>query len=114
MFESFSLGLQIAGTLLSIAAVISLGRSFGVVAANRGVRTTGFYRFVRHPLYASYMVSFLGFVLGNLSVRNIVLIVVAFICQYLRAVAEERILGLDPEYQAYMAQVRYRFIPYIF
>lgn len=108
------LGLQLVGTLLSTAAVISLGRSFGIVAANRGVRTTGFYRFVRHPLYGSYMVGYIGFLIGNLSVANVVLLFLAVVCQYVRSVAEERILLRDPVYQEYAARVRYRFIPYIF
>lgn len=112
--ESIGLAVQIVGVLLATLAVISLGRSFGIVAANRGVRTTGFYRFVRHPLYGSYMVGYIGFLLGDLSFWNVLLIVLTVLCQYARAVAEERILLQDPAYQAYAQQVRYRFIPYIF
>lgn len=107
-------GVQIGGAILATAAVISLGRSFGIVAANRGVRTTGFYRFVRHPLYGSYMVGYLGFLLGNVSVANLLLVLLTVACQYTRAVSEERILLHDPAYQAYVKRVRYRFIPYIF
>jgi protein-S-isoprenylcysteine O-methyltransferase Ste14 len=114
VLEPIGLGLQIVGTALATLAVMSLGRSFGIVAANRGVRTTGFYRFVRHPLYGSYMVGYLGFLLGNLNVLNVLLIILTLFCQYARAVAEERILLQDPVYQAYAQQVRYRFIPYIF
>jgi protein-S-isoprenylcysteine O-methyltransferase Ste14 len=112
--ESAGLILQIVSAALATLAVISLGRSFGIVAANRGVRTMGFYRFVRHPLYGSYMVGYLGFLLGNLSVWNIAMIVITILCQYARAVAEERILLQDPVYQDYARQVRYRFIPFIF
>jgi protein-S-isoprenylcysteine O-methyltransferase Ste14 len=114
VLEPIGLALQIVGTALATIAVASLGRSFGIVAANRGVRTTGFYRYVRHPLYGSYLVGYLGFLLGNLSVWNIALISITVLCQYARAVAEERILLQDPIYQAYAQQVRYRFIPYIF
>jgi protein-S-isoprenylcysteine O-methyltransferase Ste14 len=114
MLEPIGLALQVLGTLLATLAVVSLGRSFGIVAANRGVRTTGFYRFVRHPLYGSYMVGYLGFLMGTLSFWNVSLIVLTVLCQYARAVAEERILLQDPAYQAYVQQVRYRFIPYIF
>jgi protein-S-isoprenylcysteine O-methyltransferase Ste14 len=102
------------GALLATLAVISLGRSFGIVAANRGVRTTGFYRFVRHPLYGSYMISYLGFLVGNLSILNVLLVFLTVLCQYARAVAEERILLQDPAYRAYAQRVHYRFIPYIF
>jgi protein-S-isoprenylcysteine O-methyltransferase Ste14 len=112
--EPFGLALQLIGTILATIAVASLGRSFGIVAANRGVRTSGLYRFVRHPLYGSYMVGYFGFLLGNLSLLNIALIWLTILCQYTRAVAEERILLRDPEYQAYAQRVRYRFIPYLF
>lgn len=112
--EPLGLTLQVAGALLAVVAVLSLGRSFGIVAANRGVRTAGFYRFVRHPLYGSYLVSYLGFLLGNLSPANVALIALTVACQYARAVAEERILLRDPAYQEYAARVRYRFIPYVF
>ena len=113
-FESFGLAIQVIGTVLATVAVGSLGRSFGIVAANRGVQTSGMYRFVRHPLYGSYMVGYLGYLLGNLSVLNILLICLTVLCQYARAVAEERILLRDPAYQAYAQRVRFRFIPYLF
>ena len=106
--------IQVFATGLSVLATISLGRSFGIVAANRGVQTGGLYRFVRHPLYGSYSIGYIGFLLGNPTLMNIALIAVSFTCQYLRAVAEERVLARDPAYQQYLTQVRYRFIPYIF
>lgn len=108
------IGLQIVGAGLSVFATISLGRSFGVVAANRGVRTGGLYRWVRHPLYGSYMVGYIGFLLGNPTAWNLLLIATTFTCQYLRARAEERVLAQDPAYAAYMKTVRWRFWPHIF
>ncbi len=108
------LTIQIIGTFLALIATISLGRSFGIIAANRGVRTGGFYRFVRHPLYGSYLVGYIGFLLADLSIANLLLIILTILAQYLRAIAEERILSHDPTYRAYMQQVPYRFIPYVF
>jgi protein-S-isoprenylcysteine O-methyltransferase Ste14 len=112
--EPLGLLVQLAGASLSLLATISLGRSFGIVAANRGVRTGGLYRFVRHPLYGSYLVGYVGFVLGNASALNLLLVVIAALCQYLRGRAEERILARDPAYRAYTERVRYRFFPGIF
>ena len=108
------IGLQILSALLATVALGSLGRSFGIVAANRGIRTSGLYRFVRHPLYGSYLIGYVGFLAGNLSMRNVVLIAATSLCHYLRAVAEERILLDDPEYRAYAASVSCRFIPHRF
>src|ERR1700682_5194874 len=46
-----------AGVLLQIYAKLTLRRSFGIIAANRGVMTSGPYRVVRHPMYAAYLLS---------------------------------------------------------
>src|SRR4051812_29901914 len=53
---------QIAALLLSLGAIGSLGRSLGIVAADRGVKTRGAYRLVRHPVYACHLLSYAGFV----------------------------------------------------
>ncbi|EFO79789.1 hypothetical protein OSCT_2358 [Oscillochloris trichoides DG-6] len=107
------IGVQIIGLVISIIAVASLGRSFGILAANRGVKTNGLYRIVRHPLYGSYLFSYFGFLLGNASLFNLLVIVFSIACQYLRAKAEEQVLLRDPAYQAYIQKVRYRFIPFL-
>ena len=36
-------------------------RSFGLMPANRGIVCTGLYRAVRHPIYAGYLVTHIGF-----------------------------------------------------
>jgi protein-S-isoprenylcysteine O-methyltransferase Ste14 len=112
--EPLGLLVQLVGAALSLLATISLGRSFGIVAANRGVRTGGLYRFVRHPLYGSYLIGYVGFLIGNASTLNLLLIALAATCQYLRGRSEERVLARDPAYRAYMKRVRYRFLPGVF
>ena len=55
----FALGgmLLLLGFGVSLGAQLSLARSFGVVAANRGVKTSGFYGVVRHPMYLGYFLT---------------------------------------------------------
>lgn len=108
-----ALGLQLFGACLTVFAAMSLGRSYGVVAANRGVKSGGLYRFVRHPIYGSYFIGYLGFFLGNMTWRNALFLALTLIFQVWRAVAEERILLNDPEYKAYAARVRKRFLPFV-
>jgi protein-S-isoprenylcysteine O-methyltransferase Ste14 len=48
------LGLQLAGLAVCVMSLLALGRSFGFVAADRGLVTRGPYALVRHPVYASY------------------------------------------------------------
>jgi protein-S-isoprenylcysteine O-methyltransferase Ste14 len=62
--------LQLAGLLAAITSLAALGRSFGFVAADRGLKTRGPYGVVRHPLYASYLLIQGGYVLQSLSVPN--------------------------------------------
>ena len=47
---------MIVTAFLSTVCIINLGRSFGLVPANRGVKTELLYGIVRHPLYSLYTV----------------------------------------------------------
>jgi protein-S-isoprenylcysteine O-methyltransferase Ste14 len=109
--DEVSLALILSGSSIALAAKLFLGRSFGVVPANRGVKGAGVYRFVRHPMYAGYIVSQLGFLLVYFSPRNIAIYAVAWTALWLRTVEEEKFLRRDPDYQRYAAQVRFRLIP---
>lgn len=99
--------LGISGMLFSLA---SLGRSFGIVPGHRGLQTQWAYRFVRHPLYASELVFYTGFVLGNWDAFNATLVMAIALGQIWRANAEEKVLSLDREYIAYCQRTPFRFI----
>jgi protein-S-isoprenylcysteine O-methyltransferase Ste14 len=103
--------LQGVGALLALAATLTLGRSFGIAAANRGVRTCGLYRVVRHPIYAAYLLACAGVVLRSPSWWNVTVFLVWAGVQARRSLAEERLLAADPAYRAYTARVRYRLLP---
>jgi protein-S-isoprenylcysteine O-methyltransferase Ste14 len=107
-------GLQFVGVLLAIASLLSLGRSFGLVAANRGVQTRGLYRFMRHPIYASYTVTHIGYLLQNWSPWSISIVALTIAFQVWRIVEEERLLSSDPAYQQYQIEVPYRLAPLIY
>jgi protein-S-isoprenylcysteine O-methyltransferase Ste14 len=102
------------GLCVQIAAKVSLGRSFGIVAANRGVESTGPYRFVRHPMYLGYTMTHVGFLLLMPSFLNAILYGLAFCLQVVRLLREERVLIRDPLYQSFAHRVRYRLIPGVF
>ena len=93
--------------------MVSLGRSFGIVAANRGIRTGGPYRYVRHPLYSAYILTETGYLLENPSLRNWCLFGVVMAFQAVRIVEEERTLAEDPAYREYRRTVRSRVVPYL-
>ncbi len=106
--------LQLAGLAIQVLGKAILGRSFGIVAANRGVVSAGPYRLVRHPIYLGYLVTHVGFLLTNLSARNVAVYAVGYTFQVLRIRAEEGLLRTDADYQDYCRRVRYRLLPGIF
>jgi protein-S-isoprenylcysteine O-methyltransferase Ste14 len=103
--------LQIAGGMLAILATVQLGRSFGIVAANRGIQAGGLYRLVRHPIYAAYVLIFGGFVFAHPSPANVLVLLIWLWAQLGRIQAEEQILGQDDAYRSYQQRVCYRLLP---
>lgn len=103
--------LMILGLLLNVYGKICLARSFGLVAANRGVQRSGPYRVIRHPIYAGNAITQLGFLLANPTAANLLLCLAGMSLQLIRLQAEEKLLGQDPIYAEYMAKVPYRLAP---
>jgi protein-S-isoprenylcysteine O-methyltransferase Ste14 len=101
---------QIAGLTGMVAAALSLGRSFGITPADRGLRTTGLYAWVRHPLYAMEIAFFIGYLVANPSWRNSVVLVADTVVQLLRIRQEERILT---GYPSYAGRVHWRLLPLV-
>ena len=99
------------GVLVSFSAKLSLRRSFGVVAASRGVRRSGPYRFVRHPMYLGYTLTNIGFLLLNPSLWNLGIYSVTFIATLLRIGEDEKMLCRDEDYRDYAGAVHSRLIP---
>lgn len=105
--------LQLVGVSLQLGAILSLNRSFGLLPAERRVKSDGLYRVVRHPLYAAYTVSLLGYLVNNPSAWNVAAIIVATGFQVLRIRNEERFLLQAEAYQAYTQATRWRLLPMI-
>lgn len=103
--------LMAAGLAFSISAKIFLRRSFGILPANRGVQLGGPYGIVRHPMYAGYALTHVGFLMSSFELRNILAYAACWTAMMLRIRAEEKILSRDPAYRAYQANVRHRLIP---
>ena len=106
--------IMLVGLYVQISAKLILGRSFGLIAANRGVKVTGPYRFVRHPMYAGYTIIHIGFLLASPSLWNVLLYSTELAIQIGRVLREELLLSQDQSYRDYAARVRYRLIPMVF
>ncbi len=105
---------QLVGFALAIVALGCLGRSFGIVAAVRRIKTRGLYGLVRHPAYAAYAIAYTGYAVENPSARNFALLGIGTAAQLVRIREEERVLDRDPSYRAYRMRVRYRLIPFVY
>jgi protein-S-isoprenylcysteine O-methyltransferase Ste14 len=97
-----------------ISAKLVLRRSFGIVPANRGVKASGPYRFVRHPMYLGYVTVHVGFLLLAPNLLNLLIYSASFAVQVFRILAEERLLSADPAYAAYRQETRWRLLPGVF
>ena len=106
--------LMIVGVFVHFGAKLTLLRSFGLVAANRGVKVGGMYAYVRHPMYAGYMLTHIGFLLASPSLWNAAVYGAAWTLLIARAVAEERILNQDPAYREYAQLVPHRIVPGVY
>ncbi len=102
------------GNCFQAWAKLVLRRSFGIAAANRGVKISGPYKYVRHPMYAGYLAVHIGLLALMPALINVVIYAIGWWAQILRLEAEERLLGEDPAYRAYAEQVRWRLIPGLF
>jgi protein-S-isoprenylcysteine O-methyltransferase Ste14 len=112
--ESLTIVISAVGLIVVVLGKLSLGRSFGLTPANRGVVSSGLYRFVRHPIYLGYLTTHVGFVIANPADWNLVVLLAADIALLLRAICEERTLAADDAYRAYMGRVRWRIFPGVF
>jgi len=102
---------ELCGVALTQVARVYMGRSFGVLPANRGIVSKGPFRWVRHPIYFGWLLLSIGYAMSYPSHRNIMLIAATLPFMVWRIAQEEAHLSADPEYRRYMDRVRYRMWP---
>lgn len=94
-----------------IFGFFSLNTSAGIVPANRGIKTQGMYRFVRHPIYLGSMFQYVGCFLLHATTYNAVVLLLAACFQIMRLQREEKLLYADSQYQEYAKIVKWRLVP---
>jgi protein-S-isoprenylcysteine O-methyltransferase Ste14 len=106
--------LGLFGMIIHLLAKLTLRRSFGAVAANRGIKASGPYRYIRHPMYLGYILSQSGLLFAGPNLRNLVVVVLCWLFFLWRIEAEERLLAEDATYRTFMTNTRFRLFPGLF
>jgi protein-S-isoprenylcysteine O-methyltransferase Ste14 len=96
---------------LSLVSLLTMRRLFGVRPALRGLVTNGPYRFVRHPMYLSYILADIGYNLQEWNFVTLLLVLVGWMSLVYRIHAEERMVSQHAEWPTYVVSVRYRLFP---
>ena len=109
--ESAAATLLGLGLLIVVGGKISLGYSFGLLPANRGVMERGLYRIVRHPIYLGYLLTHIPFLAAHPSGWNAAVLLIGDAALIVRAFYEEETLGRDPQYVRYCQTVKWRLMP---
>jgi protein-S-isoprenylcysteine O-methyltransferase Ste14 len=105
------LSLSFASFAVSVWARFSLGRSIGLVPAQRGLVTHGAYHYMRHPIYTGIYFSYVALALQNYSFVNAAIFATGAILFVIKSFVEEDFLRQEPEYAAYMSAVPWRWLP---
>jgi protein-S-isoprenylcysteine O-methyltransferase Ste14 len=102
------------GLTVVIVGKLALGRSFGLVPANRGIVVGGPYNLVRHPIYSGYLISHAAFLVAHPHAWNITVLLASDAALIVRALLEERVLSADADYKAYCRRVGWHLMPGVF
>ncbi|MGV6846667.1 MAG: methyltransferase family protein [Lutibacter sp.] len=109
----------VIGMIFRFLVIQSLGEFFTVnvtIKSSHQLKTTGYYRLVRHPSYAFSMLSFLGFGLAlNNWLSLLIVFILIFLAFSIRIKVEEQVLirYFGDEYKAYQFKTK-KMIPYIY
>ena len=96
----------LVANFVQLYSLTYLGRSFSVLPESRTLVTRGPYAYVRHPVYAAYMLWGLGSFLISPGWKYGIFLVGAYSLQFLRARAEEKLLlESQPGYADYFRRV---------
>jgi protein-S-isoprenylcysteine O-methyltransferase Ste14 len=122
-FTAVPFWLQVAGALGLVANMLGTSWTFHEnafaapsvkIQPDQKVIDTGPYAIVRHPMYASVLLLFLGVPLLLGSWWGLLFSALLIIAIGWRAVHEERTLRSELSgYDAYVGRVRYRFVPFV-
>ncbi len=111
-------GLVLVGVGLTIAMLVTIQNGYAAaniqVEAGQQLSSTGWYGFVRHPMYFGNVILMIGTPLALGSYWGLLIVVVGLITLAVRISDEEALLTEQlAGYREYMQKVHYRLVPYV-
>lgn len=118
LLNAIAVSLMIAAIIISQIAIATLGKFFDrlTIKSDHHLVTEGIYSVVRHPIYTSYVLLFVGFCTMLQSLWGLSLLVVVCLVWFgNRIEIEEQMLQerFGQEYQSYCQRTK-RLFPYIY
>lgn len=105
-WNMYSIPLVIGGNLITFIGIVSLRKSFSIMAEAREPVFSGIYRHVRHPLYLGEIIATAGVLLFRFSLFNVMLTTLFIVLQVFRSrIEEKKLLSAFPEYDGYRRKV---------
>lgn len=103
---------------LSIAMLVTIQNGYAAanitVESGQQLSSTGWYGFVRHPMYFGNIILMIGIPLALGSYWGLLLVVPGVVVLALRIVDEEALLTAElAGYRDYIQKVHYRLVPYV-
>lgn len=102
------------GIIIGIKAIMDLGSSLTATPIPKRksiLRTKGIYAYIRHPIYTSGLITFLGVVFNRPAISSILLYAILIVFFYLKSIFEEKLLSEQfKQYIAYQ-KITGRFLP---
>jgi protein-S-isoprenylcysteine O-methyltransferase Ste14 len=114
LLASAAVVVELFGVILGQVSRIYLGRRFALLPADRGLVTSGPFRFIRHPIYTGWLILSIGYVMAFPTVRNGLIVMATLPFILWRILQEETLLAGDPDFCRYLARTRWRLIPGIY
>jgi protein-S-isoprenylcysteine O-methyltransferase Ste14 len=113
-----TLGLVLVGAGLTIAMLVTIQNGYAAanvkVESGQQLSSTGWYGFVRHPMYFGNVVLMVGIPLALGSYWGLLIVVAGFAVLAFRITDEESLLTQQlAGYREYMQKVHYRLVPYV-
>ncbi|MBM3125969.1 MAG: hypothetical protein FJZ87_13005 [Chloroflexi bacterium] len=101
---------SVIGFLLSIWALVSLGDAAGIAPADRGLVRRGPYQYIRHPMYAGYLISAMPVLMYSPTYWNCTIFGIILVTIVIRILLEERVIS---DYLTYKQSVHWRIVPFV-